>query len=90
MEVIRQVIEVNGLNEGILLDRKEWRKLIHVPDPTLILLEFASEFELQNSHFPLEVTSETELQKFRMQRTCFPFASVAVGVFYSGKMERYL
>ena len=33
MEVI-QDIEANGLNEGILLDRNEWRKLIHVPDPT--------------------------------------------------------
>jgi len=29
----RQDIEVKGLNEGILLDRNEWRKLIHVPDP---------------------------------------------------------
>ena len=26
--------EAKGLNEGILLDRNEWRKLIHVPDPT--------------------------------------------------------
>ena len=33
MEVIRQDIEVKGLSEGILLDRNEWRKLIHVPDP---------------------------------------------------------
>ena len=33
MEVIRQDIEVKDLNEGILLDRNEWRKLIHVPDP---------------------------------------------------------
>ena len=33
MEVIRQDIEAKGLNEGILLDRNEWRKLIHVPDP---------------------------------------------------------
>ena len=32
MEVIRQDIEAKGLNEGILLDRNEWRKLIHVPD----------------------------------------------------------
>ena len=35
MEVIRQDIEVKGLSEGILLDRNEWRKLIHVPEPTL-------------------------------------------------------
>ena len=33
MEVIRQDIEAKCLNEGILLDRNEWRKLIHVPDP---------------------------------------------------------
>ena len=33
MEVIRQDIEAKGLNEDILLDRNEWRKLIHVPDP---------------------------------------------------------
>ena len=32
MEVIRQNIEAKGLSEGILLDRNEWRKLIHVPD----------------------------------------------------------
>jgi len=34
MEVIRQDIEAKGLSEGILLDRNEWRKLIHMPDPT--------------------------------------------------------
>ena len=34
MEVIQQDIEAKGLSEGILLDRNEWRKLIHVPDPT--------------------------------------------------------
>ena len=33
MEVIRQDIEAKGLSECILLDRNEWRKLIHVPDP---------------------------------------------------------
>ena len=33
MEVIRQDIEAKGLSEGILLDKNEWRKLIHVPDP---------------------------------------------------------
>ena len=33
MEVIRQDIEAKGLSDGILLDRNEWRKLIHVPDP---------------------------------------------------------
>jgi len=33
MEVIRQDIEAKGLSEGILLDRNEWRKLIHVPNP---------------------------------------------------------
>ena len=33
MEVIRQYIEIKGHSEGILLDRNEWRKLIHVPDP---------------------------------------------------------
>ena len=33
MEVIRQDIETKGLSEGILLDRNEWKKLIHVPDP---------------------------------------------------------
>ena len=33
MEVIRQDIEAKDLSEGILLDRNEWRKLIHVPDP---------------------------------------------------------
>ena len=32
MEVIRQDIEAKGLSEGILLDRNEWRKLIHVLD----------------------------------------------------------
>jgi len=32
MEVIRQDIEGKGLSEGKLLDRNEWRKLIHVPD----------------------------------------------------------
>ena len=31
MEV--QDTEAKGLSEGILLDRNEWRKLIHVPDP---------------------------------------------------------
>ena len=31
-EVTRQDIEAKGLSEGILLDRNEWRKLIHVPD----------------------------------------------------------
>ena len=30
--VAEQDIEAKGLNEGILLDRYEWRKLIHVPD----------------------------------------------------------
>ena len=34
MEVIRQDIEAKCLSEGILLDRNEWRKLIHVFDPT--------------------------------------------------------
>ena len=29
----RQDIEAKELNEDILLDRNEWRKLIHVPDP---------------------------------------------------------
>ena len=33
MKVIRQDIEDKSLSEGILLDRNEWRKLIHVPDP---------------------------------------------------------
>jgi len=33
MEVIRQDIEAKGLSEGILLDRNEWRKLTHVPNP---------------------------------------------------------
>ena len=33
MEVIRQDIEAKDLSEGILLDRNDWRKLIHVPDP---------------------------------------------------------
>jgi len=33
MEVIRQDIEAKGFSEGILLDRNEWRKLIHVLDP---------------------------------------------------------
>ena len=33
MEVIRQDMEGKGVSEGILLDRNEWRKLIHVPDP---------------------------------------------------------
>jgi len=33
MEVIRQDIEAKGFNEGILLDKNEWKKLIHVPDP---------------------------------------------------------
>jgi len=31
-EVIRQDIEAESLSEGILLNRNEWRKLIHVPD----------------------------------------------------------
>jgi len=31
MEVIRQDIEAKGLSEGVLLDRNQWRKLIHVP-----------------------------------------------------------
>ena len=34
MKVIRPDIEAKGLSEGILLDRNEWRKLIHVPNPT--------------------------------------------------------
>ena len=34
MEVIRQDKKAKGLSEGILLDRNEWRKLIHVSDPT--------------------------------------------------------
>ena len=33
MDAIRQDIEAKGLSEGILLDRNEWRKLIHVLDP---------------------------------------------------------
>ena len=33
MEVLRQDIEAKGLSEGILLDRIEWKKLIHVSDP---------------------------------------------------------
>jgi len=33
MEVIRQDMEAKGLNEGILFDKNEWRRLIHVPDP---------------------------------------------------------
>jgi len=33
MEVIRQDIEAKGLSVGILLDRNEWRKLIHVTNP---------------------------------------------------------
>ena len=33
MEVIRQDIEATGLSEDILLNRNEWRKLIHVPAP---------------------------------------------------------
>ena len=33
MKVIRQDIEAKGHSEGILLDKNEWRKLIHVPDP---------------------------------------------------------
>ena len=33
MEVMRQDIKGKGFNEGILLNRNEWRKLIHVPDP---------------------------------------------------------
>jgi len=33
MEVIRQDIKAKGLNKGILLDKNEWRKLIHVPNP---------------------------------------------------------
>jgi len=33
IEVIRQDMEAKDLNDGILLDRNEWRKLIHVPDP---------------------------------------------------------
>jgi len=33
MEIIRQDIEAKGLSEGILLNRNERRKLIHVPDP---------------------------------------------------------
>ena len=33
MVVIRQYIEPKGPSEGILLDRNEWRKLIHVADP---------------------------------------------------------
>ena len=33
MEVIQQDIEAKGLSECILLDRNEWRKLIHVLDP---------------------------------------------------------
>ena len=32
MKVIRQDIEAKGLDKGILLDRNEWRKMIHVPD----------------------------------------------------------
>ena len=33
IEVIRQNIEAKDFSESILLDRNEWRKLIHVPDP---------------------------------------------------------
>ena len=32
IEVIRQDIEAKSLNEDILLDRNEWKKLIHVLD----------------------------------------------------------
>jgi len=31
-EVIRQDTKAKGLSEGIVLDKNEWRKLIHVPD----------------------------------------------------------
>ena len=34
MEVIRQDIKAKELSEDILLDRNEWRKMIHVPDPS--------------------------------------------------------
>ena len=30
MKIIRQDMEAKGLSEDILLDRNEWRKLIHV------------------------------------------------------------
>ena len=33
VSLVRQDIEAKGLSEDILLDRNEWRKLIHVPDP---------------------------------------------------------
>ena len=33
MMVIRQDIAAKGLTESILLDRNEWRKLIHVSNP---------------------------------------------------------
>jgi len=33
IELIQQDIEAKGLSESMLLDRNEWRKLIHVPDP---------------------------------------------------------
>ena len=32
--LMKQDIKVKDLNEGILLDRNGWSKLIHVPDPT--------------------------------------------------------
>ena len=33
MKVIRQDLKAKGLSEGIMLDRNDWRKLIHSPDP---------------------------------------------------------
>ena len=40
MEVIQQDIEAKRLSKDILLDRNEWRKLIHVPDFGVILFWF--------------------------------------------------
>ena len=42
MEVIRQDIEAKRLSEDILLDRNEWRKLIHVPDRALFSFDSCS------------------------------------------------
>jgi len=63
-------------NQSCRILTSRWRKVeeyssLKVREQILQnLFEVASESELQNSHFSLEVTSETELQKFRMQRIC--------------------
>ena len=33
-DIIKKDLEINGLSESMVYDRAQWRRLIHVADPT--------------------------------------------------------